>query len=113
MFWVRLVGGAVAGLFVAAFIVFLLEWPTRGWFDNDGQHYKAFVIFFVAAMAGGACAAKIGAMAAAYAVIGLLCVFNLASVLTGTYPWWFLPIAIVVIAIGVFVGSRFVSHPEY
>lgn len=113
MFWVRVVGGAVAGLFVAAVIVFLLEWPTRSWFDGDGQHYKAFAIYFFAAMGSGACAAKIGAMAAAYGATGLLCVFNLASVLTGTYPWWYLPIAILLIAVGVFLGSRFVAHPDF
>lgn len=113
MFWVRVIGGAVAGLFVAAVLVFLLEWPTTGWFDGDGEHYKAFMIYFLAAIAGGACAAKIGAMAGAYATTGLMCVFNLLTVLTGTYPWWFLPIAIVLIAIGAFIGSRFVAHPDF
>lgn len=113
MFWVRVVGGGVAGLFIAAVLVFLLEWPTRGWFDGAWELYKTLVIFFLAAIAGGSVAAKIGAMTGAYVATGLMCVFNLLTVLTGTYPWWFLPVAIIVIALGTFIGSRFVSHPEY
>ena len=113
MFWVRVIGGGIAGLFLAIMLAFLIEWPTQGWFNGDGQLYKALTIYVFAAIAGGACAAKIGGMPATYATTGLLCVFNLATVLTGTYPWWFLPSAILVIGFGTFIGSRFVSHPDF
>ena len=113
MYWVRVIGGGSAGLILAAVVFYFAEWLTQGLFGEDGSYFADLVAFALAAITGGALAGGIGGRIPAGVVGVLLALLALTNFLAADHPWWYLPVAIVLVFGGVWLGSKLAPAPDF
>jgi ABC-type Fe3+-siderophore transport system permease subunit len=113
MYWLRLIGGSAAGIALAAVVFFFADWITRGWFDEEGASIMVLACYTLAALAGGALAAAIGAGIPANVMAAVMALLALVNPTEGDDLWWYLPSAIVLVFGAAFVGSKLVPRPDF
>ncbi|MBB3032925.1 hypothetical protein [Alteriqipengyuania lutimaris] len=106
MIWVKLIGGAVLGVFGSGLAIMLLEKTVHSRLEGTTMFVAVVVIYAVAAVLGAVLSGWIGGTWAAVAVGVLLAALAAMNTFAMPHPIWFIPASALAIAAGCWIGLR-------
>ncbi len=105
--WLRSIGAIIAGIFIAGGCVAAIETLGHQWLQGQGQFMAAALGLGFAALVGGGVALWIGKVTYFPVIIAaVLSVLMLINVFSFQHPVWFVPVALISLAAGVFAAQR-------